>query len=54
MKIPCPRCGTEINLNAEIGKLSKGKKKNFSKAERLRRRKRFLLVRNDKGRIEGK
>lgn len=46
MKINCPKCGTEINPALALGKLAKGKPKNYS-PEEIERRTRILDKIND-------
>lgn len=41
----CPNCGHKINVASELGKLGKGKRKKFSKAEIKRRTERLLTNR---------
>ena len=42
--IPCPKCGTPIDPAGMMGALGAGRPKNYSKAERARRRARMLKL----------
>ena len=45
ISIPCPHCGGAINPAAMLGKMTAGKKKKLSAAEREARSKRMAVAR---------